>query len=115
MLALAKRVSALDGMVERSTLEAAGYAIRPRASSYVGYSNFARISGLKTLYGATLGIIGMGEVGREIARRAAPFGMTTLYHQRRPLAASDEEAFALLQALGMPFAADGRAQAAAQN
>ena len=28
-------------------------------------------------------------------------------------AASDEEAFALLQALGMPFAADGRAQAAA--
>jgi large subunit ribosomal protein L5 len=30
-------------------------------------------------------------------------------------AASDEEAFALLQALGMPFAADGRAQAAAQN
>lgn len=30
-------------------------------------------------------------------------------------AASDEEAFALLQAFGMPFAADGRAQAAAQN
>ena len=30
-------------------------------------------------------------------------------------AASDEEAFALLQALGMPFAADRRAQAAAQN
>ena len=30
-------------------------------------------------------------------------------------AASDEEAFALLQALGMPFAADGRAQSAAQN
>ena len=28
-------------------------------------------------------------------------------------AASDEEAFALLQAFGMPFAADGRAQAAA--
>ncbi len=30
-------------------------------------------------------------------------------------AASDEEAFALLQALGMPFAADRRAQATAQN
>ncbi len=94
MLALAKRISALDGMVERGTLEAAGYSIRPRASSYVGYSNFARISGLKTLYGATLGIVGMGEVGREIARRAGSFGMTTLYHQRRPLAACDEEALA---------------------
>ncbi len=30
-------------------------------------------------------------------------------------ASTDEEAFALLQAFGMPFAADGRAQAAAQN
>ena len=34
----------------------------------------------------------MGEVGREIARRAAPFGMTTLYHQRRPLPAADAQA-----------------------
>jgi phosphoglycerate dehydrogenase-like enzyme len=92
MLVLAKRISALDGLVERSTLEAAGYRIRERASAYIGYSNFARVPGLKTLYGATLGIIGMGEVGREIARRAAPFGMTTLYHQRRPLPAADAQA-----------------------
>jgi phosphoglycerate dehydrogenase-like enzyme len=92
MLALAKRISALDGLVERDALEAAGYSIRPRASNYIGYSNFARVAGLKTLFGATLGIIGMGEVGREIARRAAPFGMTTLYHQRRPLSPTDEQA-----------------------
>lgn len=98
MLALAKRISALDGLVERDALEAAGYRIRERASAYIGYSNFARVAGLKTLYGGTLGIIGFGEVGREIARRAAPFGMTTLYHQRRPLPAADE------QALGARFA-----------
>ena len=90
MLALAKRIGPLDGLVERSTLEAAGYSIRPRASEYIGYSNFARVAGLKTMLGATLGIIGLGEVGREIARRAAAFGMMTLYHQRRPLAAADE-------------------------
>ena len=92
MLALAKRISALDGLVERSALEAAGYQVRERASAYIGYSNFARVAGLKTLYGATLGIVGMGEVGREIARRAAPFGMTILYHQRRPLPAADAQA-----------------------
>ncbi len=92
MLALAKRISALDGLVERGALEAAGYDIRQRAPGFIGYSNFARVAGLKTLFGATLGIIGMGEVGREIARRAAPFGMTTLYHQRRPLSAADERA-----------------------
>ena len=90
MLALAKRISALDGLVERGALEAAGYDIRERASAYIGYSNFARVAGLKTLYGATLGIVGLGEVGREIARRAAAFGMTTLYYQRRPLPSSDE-------------------------
>jgi phosphoglycerate dehydrogenase-like enzyme len=92
MLALAKRISALDGLVERGALEAAGYEIRQRASAYIGYSNFARVAGLKTLLGATLGIVGLGEVGREIARRATPFGMTTLYHQRRPLPPSDEQA-----------------------
>jgi phosphoglycerate dehydrogenase-like enzyme len=92
MLALAKRISALDGLVERGALEAAGYSIRERASAHIGYSNFARVAGLKTLYGATLGIVGMGEVGREVARRAAPFGMTTLYHQRRALPPADEAA-----------------------
>jgi len=99
MLALAKRIPALDGLVERGALEAAGYRIRERASAYIGYSNFARVAGLKTLHGATLGIVGFGEVGREIARRAAPFGMTMLYHQRRPLPAADA------QALGARFAA----------
>jgi phosphoglycerate dehydrogenase-like enzyme len=98
MLALAKRVSALDGLVERGPLEAAGYSIRPRASDYIGYSNYARVAGLKTLLGATLGIVGLGEVGREVARRAAAFGMTTLYHQRHPVSADAE------RALGARFA-----------
>ncbi len=92
MLALGKRIPALDGLVERGALEAAGYQIRERASAYIGYSNFARVAGLRTLHGATLGIVGFGEVGREIARRAAPFGMTMLYHQRRPLPPADEAA-----------------------
>ncbi len=92
MLALAKRVCALRGLVERSALEEAGYSIRPRTPAFIGYSNFARIAGLKTLDGASLGIIGLGEVGREIARRVAAFGMHTLYFQRRPLGALVEEA-----------------------
>jgi phosphoglycerate dehydrogenase-like enzyme len=93
MLALAKRVCALDGLVERSALEKAGYSIRPRAPAFTGYSNFARVRGLKTLDGAAIGIVGLGEVGREIARRAAAFGMRTLYFQRRRLDAALEEAF----------------------
>ncbi|HUI95576.1 MAG TPA: NAD(P)-dependent oxidoreductase [Xanthobacteraceae bacterium] len=92
MLALAKRICPLNGLVERGALVAAGYDVRPRASAYIGYSNFARVAGLRTLYGATLGIVGFGEVGREIARRAAPFGMETQYFQRRRLPEPDEQA-----------------------
>jgi gluconate 2-dehydrogenase len=92
MLALAKRICALDGLVERSALEKAGWSIRPRAPGFVGYSNFARVTGLRTLDGACLGIVGLGEVGREVARRALAFGMHTLYFQRRRLDAATEAA-----------------------
>jgi phosphoglycerate dehydrogenase-like enzyme len=92
MLALAKRICALDGLVERRALEKAGYSIRPRASAFIGYSNFARVAGLKTIHGASLGIVGLGEVGREIARRAAAFGMRTLYFQRHRIDGAAENA-----------------------
>ena len=41
-----------------------------------------------SLYGKTLGIIGMGRIGQALARRAIAAGMTIVYHNRRPL--SDE-------------------------
>jgi phosphoglycerate dehydrogenase-like enzyme len=39
---------------------------------------------------STLGIIGLGEIGREIALRAAAFGMRTLYYQRTRLPEAEE-------------------------
>jgi phosphoglycerate dehydrogenase-like enzyme len=82
MLALAKRLPELNGVVTESALRTAGFDPTPYDRRYTGNSNFARIGGLKTLYGATLGIVGLGEIGREIAARANAFGMTILYHQR---------------------------------
>ena len=38
-----------------------------------------------SLYGKTLGIIGMGRIGQALARRAVASGMTVIYHNRRPL------------------------------
>ena len=46
-----------------------------------------------SLYGKTLGIIGMGRIGQALARRAAASGMTIIYHNRRPLG---DEAMRLL-------------------
>jgi glyoxylate reductase len=36
------------------------------------------------IYGATLGIIGLGNIGKQVARRAQGFDMTVLYHNRTP-------------------------------
>jgi glyoxylate reductase len=36
----------------------------------------------KDIHGATLGIVGFGRIGREVARRALGFGMRTLYYSR---------------------------------
>lgn len=41
------------------------------------------------LYGRTLGIFGMGRIGRTLAGFARAFGMTVLYHNRRPLPADE--------------------------
>jgi glyoxylate reductase len=38
------------------------------------------------VYGATLGIIGMGRIGQAIARRSMGFGMRVIYHNRSRLA-----------------------------
>jgi gluconate 2-dehydrogenase len=43
------------------------------------------------VHGRTLGILGMGRIGQAIARRAAGFGMTILYHNRSRLDAAIEQ------------------------
>ena len=38
-----------------------------------------------SLYGKTLGIIGMGRIGQSLARRAVASGMRIVYHNRKPI------------------------------
>lgn len=57
----------------------------------------------RDVYGKTLGVVGMGRIGRAVARRARGFEMRVLYFSRRRLPASEERrlgaAFAPLNAL----------------
>jgi D-3-phosphoglycerate dehydrogenase len=48
-----------------------------------GRWNKKEYSSARGLYGRTLGLLGFGRIGHEMARRAAAFGMTTLVWSRR--------------------------------
>ena len=90
MIALAREIPRYNGVVTAEQWRDRDHPLRPYDQRYTGGSNFARLPGLNSLIGARLGIIGLGEVGREIARRAGPFGMSVSYYQRTRLPALDE-------------------------
>ena len=61
-----------------------------RAGEWIKTGRFDMFVG-GDVYGATLGILGMGRIGQEIAKRASRgFGMDVIYHNRTPLAAATE-------------------------
>lgn len=85
MLAIAKRLCGLNGLIDEASLVQAGYRPKLYDPRHCGKSNWGRVAGLGTLQGATLGAIGMGEIGREVAARARAFDMDVLYYQRNRL------------------------------
>lgn len=98
LLALAKRLPVVGGRVTPERLSAVGHPPARYDRRHTANSNWGRFTGLRTLHGATLGLIGLGEIGREVARMAAGFGMRLLYTQRTRMAPDLEEA------LGVAFA-----------
>lgn len=85
MLALAKRLRASDAAVRADRWDRA----RVRSSDGVAY-NWAGLQGLGGLYGRTLGIIGLGEVGALVAGLARGFAMRVVYANRSRLPAAVE-------------------------
>jgi phosphoglycerate dehydrogenase-like enzyme len=90
ILMLARRLDELNGLVSVARIEAAGQNYRPYDRRHTPGGNFARVGGTRALHGATIGIIGLGEIGREIALRATAFGMRVLYHQRASAPEAEE-------------------------
>jgi phosphoglycerate dehydrogenase-like enzyme len=90
MLALARRMPKLTGLISVEQLAGGGRDYKPFDRRHTPGANWGRFSGTRALNGSTIGIIGLGEIGREIALRAAAFGMTVFYFQRTRLSAADE-------------------------
>jgi phosphoglycerate dehydrogenase-like enzyme len=90
MLALARKLDKLIGLVTVERMAAAGFTFRPFDRRHTPGANYARVAGLRPLHGATVGILGLGEIGREVARRATAFDMRVLYFQRTRLSEVEE-------------------------
>jgi len=93
MMALGKRLAETNKLLTVEALTEKGFPARVYDRRHTANSNWARITGIKNMRGSTLGIVGLGSVGREVARWAAAFGMRILYHQRNRLSADLEAEF----------------------
>jgi phosphoglycerate dehydrogenase-like enzyme len=91
MLTLARRIHRVNGLNSIEQLSAAKIPYTPFDRRHVPGGNWGRIAGTRSLNDSTIGIIGLGEIGREIALRAAAFGMNILYFQRTRLPPSEED------------------------
>jgi phosphoglycerate dehydrogenase-like enzyme len=93
MLALARQVTRNANLISIEQLKAAGYEPTTYDRSHTPNGNWARISEMVTLYQRQLGIVGLGEIGRELALRAIALGMRIVYSQRRRLPADVEQQY----------------------
>ena len=89
MLGLVKKVLASDRSVRNAP---AGAPLAPEGQNRYNWPGLPEVGGL---YGKTLGIIGMGEIGSMVAQKARAFGLKVLYFNRTRLPADQELASAV--------------------
>ena len=85
MLALARQVTQNANRISIDQLKAAGYTPTTYDRAHTPNGNWARIPNMVTLYQRQLGIVGLGEIGRELALRAIALDMSIVYTQRTRL------------------------------
>jgi phosphoglycerate dehydrogenase-like enzyme len=93
MLGLARQLTRNANLISVEQLKTAGYSPTTYDRSHTPNGNWARIPGMVTLYQRQLGIIGLGEIGRELALRAIALGMRIVYTQRTRLPSDVEQQY----------------------
>ena len=85
ILALARQLTQNANLISVEQVKKAGYEPTTYDRTHTPNGNWARIPGMVTLYQKQLGIVGLGEIGRELALRALALGMRIVYTQRTRL------------------------------
>jgi phosphoglycerate dehydrogenase-like enzyme len=93
MLGLARQLTQNANLISVEQLKNSGYQPTTYDRSHTPNGNWARIPGMVTLYRKQLGIVGLGEIGRELALRALALGMRIVYTQRTRLPADVEQQY----------------------
>lgn len=93
MLGLARQLTSNANLISVEQLKNAGYEPTTYDRSHTPNGNWARIPGMVTLYRKQLGIVGLGEIGRELALRALALGMPIVYTQRTRLPEEVEQQY----------------------
>ena len=90
MLGLARKIHETAGLISVEQLQAAGYSPTRYNRAHTANANWARITGTRNLFRKQIGLVGFGEIAREMALRAAGFGMRIVYTRRNRLSKAEE-------------------------
>jgi len=82
MLACARRLLECHRVVAEAQYLKHGYVPKPTAQENVHHGNWVKVQGVADLLESTVGIVALGDIGCEIARRVRPFGPRICYFQR---------------------------------
>ena len=89
MLALVKSLPEVDYKTKHSLY---ADAVKPKVTSQQDYTfNWSGVQDMDVLYRHTLGLIGLGTIGRLVAQRAKAFQMEVLYYDPHRLEAEEEK------------------------
>jgi phosphoglycerate dehydrogenase-like enzyme len=82
LLACARRLLECHRVVAEAQYLEHGYVPQSTGQQNVHHGNWIKVAGVTDLLEATVGIVALGDIGAEIARRVRPFGPRICYFQR---------------------------------